>query len=52
MSSGQIAYIFMLMFALFLIIIGFQGNLGVTIGILFTPQDVAIGQESTTTPNF
>lgn len=40
------------MFALFLIVIGFQGSLGTTIAILFSPQEVAIGSESTTTPNF
>lgn len=45
MHSGQVDWLILLMFALFLIVIGFQGNLGTTVGIIFCPKYVQIDQE-------
>jgi len=45
MSSGQIGYIILFMLSLFLITVGFQGDLGLVIGIVFCPQYILIGDE-------
>jgi hypothetical protein len=42
MSSGQQGWLFLMMLALFLIVIGIQGNLGVTFAVLFTPAYVTV----------
>jgi hypothetical protein len=42
MGKEQVSYILLFLLALFLIIIGFQGNLGTTIAILFTPSNVQV----------
>lgn len=47
MSRDQTAWVFLFVFAIFLIVIGFQGNLGTTIGIIFSPQEVLIGADNT-----
>ena len=47
MNSGQIGWLLLFMLSIFLIVIGFQGNLGTTIAILFSPTQVLIGNEAT-----
>jgi hypothetical protein len=47
MNKQQSGWLLLFMLALFLIIIGFQGNLGTTIAILFSPTQVQIGNEGT-----
>jgi hypothetical protein len=42
MSKEQIGYGLLFMLSIFLIIIGFQGNLGTTIAILFVPSDITL----------
>jgi hypothetical protein len=42
MSSGQQGWLLLMMLSLFLIVIGIQGNLGVTVAILFTPTYVTV----------
>lgn len=42
MGKEQASYVALFALALFLIIIGLQGNLGLTIAILFTPSQVEI----------
>jgi hypothetical protein len=42
MSSGQGGWIFLFVLSLMFIIIGVQGNLGVTFAILFVPEKVVI----------
>lgn len=51
MSSGQAGWLILFLLSLFLIIIGFQGNLGTTIAIVFSPTQVLIGNEGTLTPS-
>lgn len=43
MESGQVAWLALFILSLFLIAIGYQGNLGTLIGIIFCPQEVVIG---------
>lgn len=43
MQSSQIAWLVLFVLGLFLIAIGYQGNLGTLIGIVFTPQEIVIG---------
>ncbi len=45
MTEGQTGWIFLLLLSLFLVIIGIQGNLGVSFAILFCPKYVLIGAE-------
>ena len=44
MTSGQGGFLLLLLFALFFIIIGFQGNLGVTLAILLCPAYVELAE--------
>jgi hypothetical protein len=44
MGKEQVSYGILFFLSLFLIIIGIQGNLGVTIAILFTPSEVTINE--------
>lgn len=43
-SSGQRGWILLMMIALMLIIIGAQGNLGMTVAILFCPKYVTLDE--------
>ena len=45
MSSGQTGWALLFMLSLFLITVGFQGDLGLVIGIVFCPQYILIGDE-------
>ena len=40
--SGSQGFFFLLLFAFLLIVMGFQGSLGTTIAILFSPAHVTI----------
>lgn len=40
LSEGQTGFILLLLLGIALVTIGIQGNLGVTIAILFSPQEV------------
>lgn len=42
MHSGQTGWLALFVLALFLIVVGVQGNLGVLTAILFTPKYVTI----------
>lgn len=42
MGKEQTSYILLFILAIFLIIIGFQGNMGTVFAILFTPSEVTI----------
>lgn len=42
MNGGQAAWLLLLLFALILMLIGFQGTLGVMFAILFCPTRVTI----------
>lgn len=44
MTKGQSGFFFLFALALFLMIIGVQGNLGVTVAILFSPQYVTLDE--------
>jgi hypothetical protein len=44
MSKGQSGFVFLFGLALFLIIIGIQGNLGLTFAILFCPAYVTLDE--------
>lgn len=48
MSTGQIGWIILFLISLMLITIGYQGNLGLLIGIVFCPQYIIIGDEAQT----
>jgi hypothetical protein len=45
MTEGQTGWLFLLLLSIFFIIIGIQGNLGVSFAILFCPKYVLIGSE-------
>lgn len=45
MNQGQAGWLILLLFALIMIVVGAQGNLGTLIAILFCPQYVDITQE-------
>lgn len=45
MNNGQVGWLILFILSLCLIVIGIQGNLGVTFAILFCPTYVAIGDE-------
>ena len=42
MGSNQTAYAALFLLALAMIVIGFQGSVGTTIGILFAPSHIVI----------
>jgi hypothetical protein len=42
MSSGQSGWLFLFVLSIIFIVIGVQGNLGVTFAILFVPEKVVI----------
>jgi len=42
MGKEQVSYILLILLGLFLVIIGFQGNVGTVIAILFTPDQIDI----------
>lgn len=42
MNKGQAGWLFLLLFALMLIVLGVQGNLGVLVAIIFCPAKVEI----------
>lgn len=44
MTKGQNGFIFLFCLALFLMVVGVQGNLGVTVAILFCPQYVELSE--------
>ena len=44
MSSDQTGWILMFMLGIILIILGFQGNLGVLVAILFSPTHVELSE--------
>lgn len=50
MSNGQIGWIILLVFAIMLIVIGVQGNVGITTAILFCPKYVTVTDGGTTGP--
>jgi hypothetical protein len=50
MSQQQTGWLALFAIALLLIIIGFQGNLGLVIGILFSPDKILIGDETDIKP--
>lgn len=54
MSRGQVGYIALFMIAVFLIVVGVQGDLGLVVGIVFCPNEIVIGDaaDSTTTATF
>lgn len=52
MTGQQSAWLLLLFLGLFFVIIGIQGNLGVTIAILFSPDKVLIGDSSTSSGGF
>lgn len=41
MTNGQTGWLLLVLFAWMMILIGVQGNLGVTIAILFCPSEVS-----------
>lgn len=45
MNEGQRSWLLMFLFAVFLVIIGVQGNLGQTFAIIFVPKYVSINGE-------
>lgn len=44
MSRDQTGWIFMFMLGIILMVIGFQGNLGVLVAILFSPTHVELSE--------
>jgi hypothetical protein len=42
MGKEQVSYALLFLLSIFLIIIGFQGNLGVTLAILLVPSEVTV----------
>lgn len=42
MGKEQISYILLILLGLFLVIVGFQGNVGTVVAILFTPDQIDI----------
>jgi len=50
MSSGQKGWLLLFMIGLFFVIVGFQGNLGCCVAILFCPQNVLLGPTQAIVP--
>lgn len=46
MSSGQTGWLVLFMMSLFLIVVGFQGDLGLLVGIIFCPQYIILQGEA------
>jgi hypothetical protein len=44
MSQGQTGWLLLFLLALFLVVIGFQGSLGVVFAILFSPMYVTLDE--------
>ena len=49
MQNEQAAYGVLILIAILLMVIGIQGNLGVTLAIVFNPSEVTINSSSTST---
>lgn len=45
-TTGQVGWLFLLLFSLILIVAGVQGSLGVLFAIVFCPRYVLIGSET------
>jgi hypothetical protein len=46
MHSGQTGWLILFVFAIFLIVVGVQGNLGVLTAIIFCPKYIMISSDS------
>jgi hypothetical protein len=52
LSEGQRGWVLLMMLALMLIIIGFQGGLGKTVAILFCPKYIELDEGGGASGNF